>query len=106
MNLKDTTRLAKAKLVEKQLKVRRYDNALEIIIKYRLKNYTITKSRAKSEYNLKDKDFKVLSYAAVDNPYYKCAPKMKLYLIQELKDKFGKAARREQKIDELLINKN
>lgn len=106
MNLSKSTRLAHEKSVDQQLKNKCYDNALEIICEYRLKNYTITKSRAKSEYNLKDKDFKVLSYAAVDNPYYKCAPKMKLYLIQELIDKFGKAARREQKIDELLINKN
>ena len=106
MNLKESTRLAKVKLVEKQLKNKRYDNALEIICEYRLKNYTITKSRAKSEYNLKDKDFKVLSYAAVDNPYYKCAGAMKLYLKKELEDKFGQAARRERKIDELLMNKN
>ncbi|MCT4582761.1 MAG: hypothetical protein N4A35_15210 [Flavobacteriales bacterium] len=105
MNLKESTRLAKVKLVEKQLKIKRYDNALEIICEYRLKNYTITKSRAKSEYNLTDKDFKALSYVAVDNPYYKSAPKMKLYSIQELKDKYSKAARRERKIDELLIVK-
>lgn len=106
MNLKKSTRLAKVISVEKQLKKRRYDKALEIISHFKLKDFTITKTHVKSEYKLKESDFKVLSCAAVDNPYYKCAPKMKLYLKQELEDKFGEAAQREKKIDELLINKN
>lgn len=104
MNLKESTLLATVRLVEKQLNKQCYDNALELIAQYKLQGFTMTKTRAKSEFNLKDDDFRALSCSIADNPYYKCAPKMKLYLLRELEDKFGKTARREKKIDELLTN--
>ena len=98
MNLKESTRLEKVRLVEKQLNKQCYDNALELISQYKLQGFTMTKTRAKSEFNLKDDDFRALSCSIADNPYYKSATKMKLYLIRELNDKFSKAARREKKL--------
>jgi hypothetical protein len=102
MNLKQSTILALEISVDHQLDNKDYDNALRTIAKYRLRGYTITKSRAKSEYNMKDCDFRALSCSLVDNPYFKSAPKMRLYLKREIKDKYSKSAIRNKKINELL----
>jgi len=41
---------------------------------------TITKTRSKSEYNLNEKDLSILPFTKVDNPHYKCAAPMTLFL--------------------------
>lgn len=93
-------------IVQKCIDKKHFKKAIELHQGRRLAGFTISKSKAKSMYNLTDKDIKNIRFLEVDNPHYKCAPKMKLYLQKELEYKFSKAVRREQKIDELLINKN
>lgn len=53
----------------------------------------ITKSRIKSEYRLKESDLDKLKFLEVDNPHYKVAGNMKLYLLKQVeylaKNKYG-----------------
>ena len=45
----------------------------------------ICKSIAKNKYKLNDKDLINIEYIEVDNPHFKCAAKMKLFLEKDIK---------------------
>lgn len=83
-----------------------YKKAIEHLSRHRIKDVTITKSRAKAIYNLKEADFNKLKFIEVDNPYYKCAACMKLYMIKEIEDKFSSTISIEEKnnINQLTLN--
>ncbi len=66
-----------------------YEFCLELIHRYRLSGRTVTKSTLKSSMKITEKQIKTLNFLEVDNPYYKCARRMKLYLIDEVKTKFN-----------------
>jgi hypothetical protein len=56
---------------------------LKIMSNIRIKNLTVTKSTLKSKYGLKPKDIEKLNYIEVENPRFKNAGKMRLYLRAE-----------------------
>lgn len=62
---------------------KRYKEALEFVRKHKLKNLTVTRETLKSKYNLKPKDIEKLHYIEMDNPHFKSAGNMQLYLRAE-----------------------
>lgn len=66
--------------VNRLIKRKCHIKALDLIRRYKLSGYTITKSRAKREYGLTEQQIMKLPYNEADNPYYKIAEPMKLYL--------------------------
>ena len=75
-------------ILEQKLKKKHYRKALQIIYKYKVGGYTVTKTRLKNEYKLSSVQIKKLNYIEVTNPHYKTSSPMKLYLIKEITDKF------------------
>lgn len=71
------------------IRLKCYKKAADVLRQHRLPNVTITKEQAKKKYKLKEKDFNSLNYKEIDNPYCKSSNSMKLYIIQEIEDKFG-----------------
>ena len=74
---------------------------------------TITKTEAKQDFRLNDKDLANLPCSVRRNPYYRCAPPMKIYCLQDIvtaaKEKHGtkrvveeKAAKRKEASNFLL----
>lgn len=61
----------------------KYSEALELVNKYKAKKLTVTKFTLKNKYGLKPKDIETLHYIEVENPIYKSAGLMKLYLRAE-----------------------
>ena len=83
MNLKKETILACEKECRSLIKKRKWLSALDLISSRYLKGLTVTKSTLKKIYGLKPKQIELLNFIEVENPYYKCSPPMKLYLIGE-----------------------
>jgi hypothetical protein len=77
-------------ILQEKLKRKHYRKALEIIEKLKLRGYTVTRSRLKEEYKLLPAEIEKLNYIEVDNPHYKKSGAMRLYLINEIEDKFMK----------------
>lgn len=75
-------------ILQEKLKRKHYRKALQIISKLKLGGYTITKSRLKDEHHLSAEEIEKLNYIEADNPHYKKSGAMRLYLIQEIEDKF------------------
>lgn len=61
----------------------KFVEALELLKKYKVKNLSVTKSTLKNKYELKPKYIEKLHYIEVDNPHFKNAGKMRLYLRAE-----------------------
>ena len=76
----------------------KYTEALELINKYKVNKLTVTKSTLKGKYGLKPKDIESLSYIEVDNPHFKSAAPMKLYLRAEAHRLSLKKKRAKEKI--------
>lgn len=62
---------------------KRYEEALELVRKHKLKHLTVTRTTLKTKYNLKPKDIEQLNYIEMQNPHFKSAGKMRLYLRAE-----------------------
>jgi len=75
--------------LDEKLMIGDFKLCLELIYRYKLKGFTVTISNLRGKLKLTDKEIENLNYLQVDNPYYKCAYPMKLYLIEEIRQKFG-----------------
>ena len=74
---------------EERVKQGEYEFCLELIHRYKLSGLTVTKSKLKNLMKISEKQIGLLNFLEVDNPHYKCAKRMKLYLIDEVKAKFN-----------------
>lgn len=92
MKLKKEVKLKAEKEFRREVSRKCYRKALKLVAEYRITNVTKSKGTIKEKYGIKEKDFKRLNYIEVDNPYYKTAGKMKLYLLAEVENKFIKVA--------------
>lgn len=63
----------------------KYDEALDLVRRFRVSGYTMTGSRIKKEFGIRNNDISLLSYYEAKNPHYVCAGPMKLYLIAQVK---------------------
>lgn len=75
-------RKAAIKIMELCSKIK-YAEALEMLKTYKVKSLSVTKSTLKSKYGLKPKDIEKLHYIEVENPHFKNAGPMRLYLRDE-----------------------
>lgn len=57
-----------------------FNQALDLIYRYRVKGYTLTQSSVKKEYKFKPKQFEQLAVLEVKNPHYSTSAPMRLYL--------------------------
>ena len=69
--------------IEAAINRKDYGEALDLVRRFRTSGFVVTKSTLKREFDLKDSDIEKLKFHEADNPYYKCAPPMKLYLKAE-----------------------
>jgi len=81
--MKKMTKLIAGNKIRRLARHQRYDEALEMLKEYRVRRLSVTKSTLKSEFGLKPKDIEKLHFIEVENPEYKSAPPMKLYLRTE-----------------------
>jgi hypothetical protein len=58
----------------------KYKEALELVRRFKVKNVTVTKLTLKKKYGLNSKEIESLDFIEVDNPHFKSAGNMKLYL--------------------------
>ena len=61
----------------------KYKEALKLVGKFKLKNLTVTRETLKKKYGLKPKEIEKLNYIEADNPHFKSAGNMRLYLRAE-----------------------
>lgn len=61
-----------------------FSEALNLVSRFKVSGWTITKSRAINEYGISKKSIEGLNHVLVANPYYRKAGDMKLYLIAEV----------------------
>jgi hypothetical protein len=93
MNIKKDT-IEKYRLqVEELICQNKFKDALNLASRFPLKTnsdngFVITKTRLLSQYKIKASDLSSLCFVEKDNPYYKVAPKMILFLEAEVKMKF------------------
>ena len=92
MNLSKENRLKIEKEFKREVKRKCYKKALKLVSRYKIANVTKSKGKIKEMYGLKEKDFKRLNFIEIDNPHYKIAGNMKLYLLAEVENKFQKTA--------------
>ena len=57
-----------------------FDEALNLVLRFKVKGFTITHSTIKRDYKLPNNLIENLSFRAVKNPHYSSAAPMKLYL--------------------------
>ena len=60
-----------------------YAEALKLVKKYKTKSLTVTRETLKKKYGLKPQDIEKLHYIEVENPHFKSAGSMRLYLRAE-----------------------
>lgn len=61
----------------------KYEEALKLVDKFKLKKLTVTRETLKKKYGLKPKDIEKLHYIEAENPHFKNAGNMRLYLRAE-----------------------
>ena len=89
MNLTEENKKKVNRQFAKAVRTKCYRKALALVSKYKIKGVTLSQNGIKELFGLKNKDFGKLNFIEIDNPHYKCAGNMKLYLIQEVEDKFN-----------------
>ncbi|MGE5943996.1 MAG: hypothetical protein ACM31G_06620 [Flavobacteriales bacterium] len=89
--MKKTTKLNAKETIEGLAKNKQYAKALDILRRFKIEGLSVTKSTLKKEFGLTPKEIEELNYIEVDNPYYKCAGPMRLYLKAEV-EKINKTA--------------
>ena len=78
------TRKNVRKFIDERLDLKMYDEALDLIRRFRVKEYTVTRTTAKKDHKLPEKVIDKLHSFEVKNPHYSCAAPMKLYLKAEI----------------------
>lgn len=79
--------------VEDLIRCQRFKEALDIASRYPLKlddgiGYVITKTRLLNQYKIRPDELALLNFVEKKNPHYSSAPKMILFLEQEVETKF------------------
>ena len=91
MRMKEETRLKYITEVEKYITRRWYKRALSVAGKYPLKkDFIICQTRALDEYIVSKKNLLKVPHIVKENPRFRYAHPMKIYLVAELDKKFPK----------------
>ena len=95
MNIKEQTIKNYIKKVDTYINKKKYVEALEIAAKFPLKNgYVICQTRALDEFIVNKDDLHNINHVEKDNPHYKTASKMKIFLVVELEYLFKRRVRK------------
>jgi len=76
-------------ILEEKINSKDYEFCLELVYRYKLKGYTVTNATLKRTWAISPYEIEHLNYLEVTNPFFKCAKPMKLYLIDEIREKLG-----------------
>jgi len=92
------------KQLDSYLNAKQYKNAVDFLQYHKVKGYTMTAARIKTEFNITKRqlDNAGIHYIELANPHYKCSGNMKCYLIREVEDKITIKAIRRRKLNEIL----
>lgn len=91
MNIKEKKIKFYIKKVDDYISNKKFVEALNIATKYPLENgYVICQTRALDEFKVKKEDLQYVHHIEKDNPHYKTASRMKIFLIVELESLFKK----------------
>ncbi|MBC9812178.1 hypothetical protein H9Y05_06765 [Crocinitomicaceae bacterium CZZ-1] len=83
MNLKQEHKISLRQTFEKCIKQKFFKKAISLACKYKLKGVFGTAQTIKVKYGLSNLEISKLQCVEVDNPHFKCAAPMKLYLLAQ-----------------------
>jgi hypothetical protein len=90
MNINSEKKVDSLKKFNYYVKKKCFKKAIHLAQHFRIKGVMISKGTIKSNYPLTNKQISSLQYVEIDNPYYKCAGAMKLYLIAQIEHLLNK----------------
>lgn len=86
MNLKQENKISLRQTFEKYINQKRYQLAIKLARKYKIKGVFGTARTIKVKFGLSNQEILKLQCVEVDNPHFKCAAPMKLYLLAQAED--------------------
>ncbi|CAG5081255.1 hypothetical protein [Parvicella tangerina] len=85
MNLSADRKKQIQKDFNRNVQRRCFGKAIRMAKYYKIKGVLVTRKTLKEEYQLSNEQIKKLQFIEVDNPHFKCAGNMKLYLKAQAK---------------------